>query len=329
MTPLSSAYTSVQPTALRSKDFTAPAVQGHVRPSNLQVAVVATEDEYAWLGKVKTAAEKYIMNGWISWSTYHADAHKDVIPPSAINALLPLFLGNAHSAAVIRQSMDIGKAAEQHLNPPQTPVLAAGQPQHALAPCSQDEADTRLLLHAADAVQTRCKKVTIHTVDTGVVVLAVASFSKIDHDELRTTFGFGTKFLYIAVRDMVATLTPTKCPTLPVPHAFTGCDTVSSFAGRGNTTAWETWKSLPEVSDAFNELQCMPSETSHESMELLELRQHSSSTSIALVTRPTIGTRHWFGIQRCQSHLTGVGQRNQVDGSIIKSFRKHRNRAMN
>ena len=47
-----------------------------------------------------------------------------------------------------------------------------------LAPCSQEEADTRLLLHVADAVQKGCKKVTIRTVDTDVVVLAVASFSK-------------------------------------------------------------------------------------------------------------------------------------------------------
>ena len=58
--------------------------------------------------------------------------------------------------------------------------------------------------------------------------------------------------------------------TLPVLHAFTGCDTVSAFAGRGKKTAWETWKSFPEVNDAFKELQCMPRETSNESMELLE-----------------------------------------------------------
>ena len=38
-----------------------------------------------------------------------------------------------------------------------------------LAPCTQEEADTRLLLHAADAVQKLCKKVTIHTVDTDVM----------------------------------------------------------------------------------------------------------------------------------------------------------------
>lgn len=34
-------------------------------------------------------------------------------------------------------------------------------------------------------------------------------------------------------------------------HAFTGCDTVSSFASRGMKIAWETWSMLPEVTDTF------------------------------------------------------------------------------
>ena len=126
-----------------------------------------------------------------------------------------------------------------------------------LAPCSQKEADTRLLLHVADAVQKGCKKVTIRTVDTDVVVLAVASFSKIAPDELWVAFGVGSRFRYIAIHKMVTTMNPTQCLTLPVFHAFTGCDTVSSFAGRGKKTAWVTWKSFPEVTDAFNELLCM------------------------------------------------------------------------
>jgi hypothetical protein len=32
------------------------------------------------------------------------------------------------------------------------------------------------------------------------------------------------------------------------------CDTVSSFTGRGKKTAWETWKALPEVTEAYAEL---------------------------------------------------------------------------
>ena len=136
-----------------------------------------------------------------------------------------------------------------------------------LAPCSQEEADTRLLLLAADAVQKGCKKVTIRTVDTDVVVLAVASFSKIAPDELWVAFGVGSSFRYIAVHEMVTTMNPIQCLTLPVFHALTGCDTVSAFAGRGKKTAWATWKSFPEVTDASL---CMPSEVSEESMLLLE-----------------------------------------------------------
>ena len=79
-----------------------------------------------------------------------------------------------------------------------------------LAPCSQEEADTRLLLHVADAVQKGCKKVTICTVDTDVVVLAVASFSKIAPDELWVSFGVGSSFRFIAIHEMVATMTPIK-----------------------------------------------------------------------------------------------------------------------
>ena len=47
----------------------------------------------------------------------HADMQQAIIPPAATNALLPLFLDNANSVAMIRHSMDVIKAAIQHLNP--------------------------------------------------------------------------------------------------------------------------------------------------------------------------------------------------------------------
>ena len=138
-----------------------------------------------------------------------------------------------------------------------------------LAPCSQEEADTLLLLHAADAVHKGCMKVTIRTVDTDVVVLAVASFSKIATDELWLAFGVGSSFRY-PIHEMAASMNPAQCLALSVFHAFTGCDTVFAFAGRGKKTAWATWKSFPEVTDAFIELLGMSNELSEESMLLLE-----------------------------------------------------------
>jgi len=72
----------------------------------------------------------------------------------------------------------------------------------------------------------------IRTVDTDVVVLAVASFSKMAHDELWIAFGVGSSFHYIAVHEIISTMTPNTVFESPIFHAFTGCDTVSSFAGR-------------------------------------------------------------------------------------------------
>ena len=52
-------------------------------------------------------------------------------------------------------------------------------------------------------------------------------------------------------------------------HAFTGCDTVSAFAGRGKKTAWEAWNVYCDVTEAFEQLMQM-SEVSESSMGLLE-----------------------------------------------------------
>ena len=77
-----------------------------------------------------TALQKQSVDEWVSWYAYHADVQQAVIPPAAINALLPLFVA---MMAMIRHSMAIVKAAIQHVNLGQVPVLAADQPLVALA----------------------------------------------------------------------------------------------------------------------------------------------------------------------------------------------------
>ena len=41
-------------------------------------------------------------------------------------------------------------------------------------------------------------------------------------------------------------------------HAFTGCDTVPCFGSRGKNTAWDTWTSYGDVTEAFCALGAMP-----------------------------------------------------------------------
>ena len=63
-----------------------------------------------------------------------------------------------------------------------------------LAPCTHEEVDTRILLHLEDAVKQGYIKVSIRTVDTDVVVLAVASAQRLNIAELWIAFGAGKKF---------------------------------------------------------------------------------------------------------------------------------------
>ena len=130
-----------------------------------------------------------------------------------------------------------------------------------LAPCSHKEADTRILLHVGDAVKQGYTKVSIRTVDTDVVVLAVTAVGCLDIDELWVAFAKGKNFRFLTALEMAVTLGPIKCRGMPFFHAFAGCDIASSFGGMGKKTAWETWKACDEVTDitaAFGALADMP-----------------------------------------------------------------------
>ena len=127
-----------------------------------------------------------------------------------------------------------------------------------LAPCTHEEADTRILLHLEDAVKQGYNKVSIRTVDTDVVVLAVASAHRLNIAELWIAFGAGKKFRYLPAHEMADALGPDRCVALPMFHAFTSCDTVSCFGGRGKRTAWDMWNAYDEVTPVFCALAATP-----------------------------------------------------------------------
>ncbi|CAC5375591.1 unnamed protein product [Mytilus coruscus] len=122
-----------------------------------------------------------------------------------------------------------------------------------IAPCTQEEADTRMMLHVNDAVADGHKCVMIRTVDTDVVVIAISVLQKIESIlELWIAFGVGKNFRYLSFHDIANALGPEKSHGLLFFHAFTGCDQVSSFANKGKKSAWDTWTSYEEITGNFD-----------------------------------------------------------------------------
>lgn len=138
-----------------------------------------------------------------------------------------------------------------------------------LTPCSHEEADTRIFLHISHASRAGLLKGTIRSVDTDVVVIAVAQFHKLDLTHLWIAFGMGKSFHYIAVHEIASSIGPLKCRALPVFHAITGCDVVSAFRGRGKKTAWDIWRVYPEVTGAFLQM-LVPGSVDEQVMDIIQ-----------------------------------------------------------
>ncbi len=99
--------------------------------------------------------------------------------------------------------------------------------------------------------------------DSDVVVLAVNTLAQMKSslNTLWVAFGTGKHYRLIPVHEICAAIGQTKSLALPMFHALTGCDTVSSFSGRGEKIAWETWNIFSEVTSTFMELMAQPEQS--------------------------------------------------------------------
>jgi hypothetical protein len=129
--------------------------------------------------------------------------------------------------------------------------------QSGLSPCTHEEADTRMMVHLVHAAQHN-KRVMIRTVDTDVVVLAVAAVTRHPALEVWIAMGTGKDFRYIAAHSIANAIGVDKSRCLPVFHSMTGCDTVSSFSGIGKKKAWDVWLAFEELTLTFLKLSTPP-----------------------------------------------------------------------
>ena len=100
----------------------------------------------------------------------------------------------------------------------------------------QEEADNRMILHAALASQQGYETIVIKSPDTDVGVLAVYYSRQISGSLILIT-GTVKKRRFIDINGIPQKYGDKTCETLPCLHAFTGCDSVSAFSRKGKQSA--------------------------------------------------------------------------------------------
>lgn len=143
----------------------------------------------------------------------------------------------------------------------------------ALAPCSHEEADTRVFVHARDATLEGSKSIIIKANDTDVVVIAVSTLpflQELGLESMWVAFGQGANARWIPVHEIVVAIGPERVSGILFFHAFTGCDVVSGFRGKGKKSAWLTWNVCNDVSKTFMKLSHCPREVSDDDLYKLE-----------------------------------------------------------
>ena len=110
-----------------------------------------------------------------------------------------------------------------------------------------------MFVHVKKMANSGQQKAIIKTVDTDVVIIALAPFSELNLEELWIAFRTGKDRHWLPIHKYATKLGEQTCSGLLFWYSFTGCDIIA-FPGKRKKTAWETWRSYPEVTEVFARL---------------------------------------------------------------------------
>lgn len=117
----------------------------------------------------------------------------------------------------------------------------------------QEEADTRLLLHIQHAASSGSKSVIVIAEDTDVMILCLAFVDRISCEVFMRS-GTKNRTILKSINKIASAVGKEICSALPGLHAYTGCDTVSSFAGQGKLKGLKLVCQSKAFQKAFSEL---------------------------------------------------------------------------
>lgn len=110
---------------------------------------------------------------------------------------------------------------------------------------NHEEADTRLILHALEAIRCGYDRIVVQCRDTDVLLLLLYFLG--DQPDIWIKSGTGKDTKFYPVHDIAKQLSPTAIQNILGFHSISGCDTVSSFGGLGKKTCWKVYLQYPEL----------------------------------------------------------------------------------
>ena len=117
---------------------------------------------------------------------------------------------------------------------------------------THEEADTRILLHAKHASHDY-SAIVIVAEDTNVFILCLAFQRQID-SAMHIKCESASRVRYTDVRKVAGVIGQNACTSLLSLHAYTGCDSVSSFTGRGKLAALKLLEDNVNFQETFRQL---------------------------------------------------------------------------
>ena len=114
---------------------------------------------------------------------------------------------------------------------------------------TSEKADARAIRHVLQIA--KCddyKNIIVQTSDTDVFVLLLSVFPLIEEycdAQIYCKYGSGTNTKYYHINDLAKSIGFDICRGLPFFHAFSGCDTTSSFYKHSEVAMWDAWLSYP------------------------------------------------------------------------------------
>ena len=118
----------------------------------------------------------------------------------------------------------------------------------------QEEADTKLILHALDATNAGATDLQIHSPDTDVLVRVLRRYPQLYENTVFVT-GAAQRRRMIPLKLIYDALGDERAAALPGFYAMSGADNTGSFHGKGKPTCWKAFcQSTEDVIAAFTEL---------------------------------------------------------------------------